>query len=141
VANNIMRPWNDEDRRVIRGVLDHAHARFIDIVHQGRKSHLSLDEVRALSDGSIYSAEQARDKKLIDEVGYLDAAIMKAKTLAGTSPTTNPAVKVIHPARHLSLLGSVSANPPRGAGGITSEEVRKWAIELSAPRLEYRFSP
>ncbi len=36
---------------------------------------LSLDEVKPLADGRVFTAKQALDAQLIDDIGYLDDAI------------------------------------------------------------------
>ncbi|HUV66066.1 MAG TPA: signal peptide peptidase SppA [Sedimentisphaerales bacterium] len=60
-----------------------AYERFVEIVAEGRKETLSPEEVRQLSDGSIYGAQEALEVKLIDEIGYLDKAISMVKSMAG----------------------------------------------------------
>ena len=60
-----------------------AYERFVQVVAEGRKETLSLDDVKRLSDGGIYGAPEALAEKLIDEIGYLDEAIALAKSLAG----------------------------------------------------------
>jgi len=44
---------------------------------------LTLDDVRDLADGSIYTATEALGEKLIDRIGYLDEAIETISELAG----------------------------------------------------------
>lgn len=60
-----------------------AYERFVQVVAEGRKESLSLEEVRRLSDGGIYGAPEALKEKLIDGIGYLDEAVALAKSLAG----------------------------------------------------------
>ena len=57
--------------------------RFVEVVAEGRKASLTLDDVRRLADGGIFGAQEALEEKLIDEIGYLDEAIELAKSLAG----------------------------------------------------------
>jgi protease IV len=59
-----------------------AYDRFIQLVADGREE-LTLDQVKELSDGSIYGAPEARDKKLIDQVGFMEDAIALTENLAG----------------------------------------------------------
>jgi protease-4 len=63
-------------------ILTPAYERFIEVVTVGRKDSLTSSEVRQLADGSILVAKQALDKKLIDQIGYLDDAIELIKSLA-----------------------------------------------------------
>jgi len=60
-----------------------AYDRFVDVVVEGRKASLELADVKRLADGSIYGAKEAKDEKLIDEIGYLDEAVELVKSLAG----------------------------------------------------------
>jgi len=59
-----------------------AHKRFIELVADGRKE-LTLDQVKELSDGSIYGAPEAYEKKLIDHIGFVEDAIKLTEKLAG----------------------------------------------------------
>ncbi len=58
------------------------YERFVNIVADSR-AELTIDDVKRLADGSIYSAEEAYNEKLIDEIGYLDKAIEQVLSLAG----------------------------------------------------------
>ena len=65
--------------RVITPALD----RFLAVVAEGRKDVLTAEQIRPLADGGIYTAPQAKDNKLIDQIGYLDDAIAQVKSMAG----------------------------------------------------------
>ncbi|MBN2590206.1 MAG: signal peptide peptidase SppA [Sedimentisphaerales bacterium] len=55
---------------------------FVNVVAKGRESVLTMDEVKELADGSIFGAQEALEKKLIDDIGYLDDAIDMIKSIA-----------------------------------------------------------
>ena len=59
-----------------------AYERFVSVIASGR-AELDLAQVKELADGSIFSAEEAVSKKLIDKTGYLQTAIELVKSLAG----------------------------------------------------------
>jgi protease-4 len=63
-------------------LINPAYERFVGIVADQR-TELSLDDVKRLADGSIYTAAEALDEKLIDDIGYLDKAIETVKKMAG----------------------------------------------------------
>jgi len=65
---------------MMQGVIDKLHARFVDAVYSNRKSILTKDEVRALADGRILTADEALEARLIDRVSYLDETISTMKT-------------------------------------------------------------
>jgi protease-4 len=73
------RPSTPEEKDIIQSVIDTFHARFVHVVHAGRKSLLSKAEVEKLADGRIFTAEQALAAKLIDRIGYLDDAVRSLK--------------------------------------------------------------
>src|SRR5688572_6486829 len=77
------RELGEEDRKLLQGLLDQAHARFVSVVVEGRKGRLSAEQVKTLADGRIYTANQALDAKLVDRVGYLEDAVEEARALAG----------------------------------------------------------
>lgn len=60
----------DEQYDILQSLVDEAYDQFVEIVCKGR----SMDEttVRKLADGRIYSAKQAKEKQLIDEIGSLE---------------------------------------------------------------------
>jgi protease-4 len=60
-----------------------AYERFVSIVAKSRKDVLTNEQVTALADGSIYGASEALENKLIDKIGYMEEAIVLAKSLAG----------------------------------------------------------
>jgi protease-4 len=68
----------DEERAIFQDVIDRLFARFLAVVEQGRPK-LTAAQIRELADGRIYTADIAKAKGLVDEIGYLDDAIEQAK--------------------------------------------------------------
>jgi protease-4 len=95
---NIARPMTPEERRVLQALLDDVHAQFIGAVMAGRK--LDHAEVIRIADGRIFSGEQARGHRMVDEMGGLEDAINGAAKLAGL-PVPPP---VSMPRRRLSIV-------------------------------------
>jgi len=77
------RKMEKEDRDILQSVLDNVHEQFIRAVAEGRK--LTVDSIRPIADGRIFTGEQAKGLKLVDELGTLEDAIQKAAELAGIS--------------------------------------------------------
>jgi protease-4 len=80
-------PWRemtDEERGMLSELMTEVHNQFIAAVAAGRDT---LDEarVRELATGMIYTGEQAVDLGLVDELGGLEAAKVKARELAQLS--------------------------------------------------------
>lgn len=78
-----IRPMTEEERRVLQAVIDGLFERFLDQVIEGRPGRFTREELRAISDGRIFTAPQALEHKLVDSIGYLDDAIDAAKEAAG----------------------------------------------------------
>jgi protease-4 len=76
------RTMTDEERQVFQGAIMEFYNRFVQIVGEGRPG-LKSDRIRELADGRIYTASQAVKAGLVDELGYLDTALNRAKQAAG----------------------------------------------------------
>ncbi|MEQ1655133.1 MAG: signal peptide peptidase SppA [Nitrospira sp.] len=76
-----LRKMSDEERGLMQGVMDDVHKQFIEAVAEGRS--LELADVQALADGRIFSGRQAKEAKLVDELGNLDDAIQLAADVVG----------------------------------------------------------
>jgi protease-4 len=74
---------SEEERAVFQGTIDNMYRRFITIVRDGRPKLTTLDAVRPIADGRIYTAEQALENGLIDEIAYLSEAIDGLKAAVG----------------------------------------------------------
>jgi len=86
-------PWEDPDEdetatQQLQELLDDVHTIFVTAVEEGR-GVLSLEEVKTLSNGEIWLGEEAKDRKLVDEIGYLPDALRGAGKLANVK---NPQV-------------------------------------------------
>lgn len=76
------RPFSPEEKKIFQEIIDSLFQRFVEVINTGRKK-LSLEEIRKIADGRIYTAQQALNLKLIDQIGYLEQAIDLAKKEAG----------------------------------------------------------
>jgi protease-4 len=95
---NPTRPMSPEERRILQSLLDDVHAQFITAVAQGR--HLDRNAVLAFADGRIVSGAQAKELRMVDDLGGLEDAIEGAGRLAGLGPRP----RVIQPRRRFSLF-------------------------------------
>ncbi len=134
-----LRKWEDDDRSRLTQLIDDAHARFKQIVAEGRGEKLKMP-IDAVADGDVYTANEALDQGLVDAIGHLDAAIAKAMELAKIDPTVQPQITVFRPPYRVGLLSLVGGRAP-DRPQISPEQVRNWIWELSSPRLEYRAWP
>jgi len=69
---------------VIRSIIEEYQDMFIDVVASGR--NMNAQTIRDLADGRIYTAQQAYDLNLIDEIAGWDAALEKFESYTGAPP-------------------------------------------------------
>lgn len=74
-------PINEEFKAIIQSSIDNTYARFINLVVENRD--LEEDLVREIAEGRVWSAPDALDHGLIDELGDLEDAVSAAAELAG----------------------------------------------------------
>ncbi|HQR16259.1 MAG TPA: signal peptide peptidase SppA [Nitrospira sp.] len=92
-----VRKMSDEERKLLQSVMDDVHQQFIQAVADGRS--LEVSEVEPLADGRIYTGRQAKEARLIDELGDLDDAIHIAADIAGMEGEP----KVVEPRKRFSF--------------------------------------
>jgi protease IV len=100
---NFARPMKPEERQVLQALLDDVYAQFVTAVAARRG--LDRSAVLAFADGRIYSGQQARALKMVDELGGLEDAIEAAAKLAGI--VGKP--RVIYPRRRFTLRDLLSS--------------------------------
>ncbi len=120
-------PTEEQLRYLQDKLISPAYQRFLEIVIKGRNTSLSERQIRALADGSIFFAEEALEKKLIDEIGYLDKAIEVVKSLAGIKNA-----QVVEYRKPLSLAGLLSYR----SGNILKIN-RDTLYEFNTPEIMY----
>jgi protease IV len=80
-AGSPYKEMTPEERAYLKGVLDDVHDQFIQAVAEGR--NLTVDQVKPLADGRVFTGRQAKDLKLVDAMGGLEDAVAEAGRLGG----------------------------------------------------------
>jgi protease IV len=91
------RSMKPEERQVLQSLLDDVYGQFVSAVAERRG--LDRKAVLGFADGRIYSGQQARLLKMVDELGGLEDAIDAAAKLAGIRGKP----KVIYPRHRFSI--------------------------------------
>ena len=130
-----LRPLDDSDQAIFRGLIESSYDRFVKVVADGRE--LPVDRVREIADGRTYTGEQAKAIGLVDEFGDLPEAIEQAGRLGKIRG--KPRVVENKETGSLSALLSSYLRPPLAPlAGLTLDH----ALGLDrAARLEYRYLP
>lgn len=77
-----LRDLTPEEKKIFQGIIDELYQSFLSAVYKKRKSSISYEDLKAIADGRIYTAQQAHRLKLIDEIGYFSSALKKSLSLA-----------------------------------------------------------
>jgi protease-4 len=91
------RKMNEADRHILQAVMDDVHSQFIEAVAEGRS--LEVGDVQPLADGRVFTGRQAKDAKLVDELGDLEDAIKLAAEMGGIEGEP----RVVEPRRRFSI--------------------------------------
>ena len=70
-------PMTAEQKAIFQSLVDEAYEQFVGIVAEGRD--MTIEEVKILADGRIYTAKQALENGLIDQIGTYEEAISDMK--------------------------------------------------------------
>lgn len=124
---DMLSPFRQPEEREIeymRGLVDQMHARFVDVVAAGRSGVMTREQAQELANGMIWTGPQAKQNKLVDDIGYLDDACASAASLAGLSQP-----RVMRYARRMSLFQAMGAR----SEGVTIDP--KLIDEIQTPRM------
>lgn len=124
---SLFHPLTDEERERWDGIIDIAYQRFVRVVAQGRS--LPLDHVLPVADGRVLTADEALDAKLINEIGYLDDAILHAQRLAGVS-----SIHVVRYAKPKSVVETLFGAQSSAPGLSIDSDL---LLKLQAPKMLY----
>jgi protease-4 len=127
--SSFRKPTEEELLYYREKVIDPAFNRFKQIVADGRKE-LSMEDVTRLADGSIFPAEEALEEKMVDELGYFNDAVTKAKELANLYDAQ--VVEYRRPFSFASIFGAET-------NAIFKLDKNK-LYELSTPQVMYLWS-
>ena len=77
------REINPKERAYLQNLINQMFEQFVSAVADGRKDHLTREQVKVLSDGRVYTGEEALREKLIDGLGNYDAVLKATAELVG----------------------------------------------------------
>jgi len=76
------KPQSEAERKLLQDLVNAQYQKFLNVIKAGRP-RMSTQEVRKIADGRIVSAQEAKEKGLIDQIGYLDDAYRRISELSG----------------------------------------------------------
>jgi len=128
---NMFKDITEEQVAYLEGkIVMPAYERFVELVVQGRSDVLTEDQVRRLADGSIYSAPEALENNLIDQIGYFEDVVAAVESMAGISDA-----QVIEYSKPFSFESMMA----QSSFGINIDSTA--VEELTVPKLQYIWKP
>jgi protease-4 len=94
----------EQQEYLMATLLRPGYDRFVDVVAEARK--MDRDDVLKVATGRIFMAPDAKDKGLVDEIGYMDRAIAIAMKRAGL--TQAKVVEYVQPFSFFEFMGASS---------------------------------
>jgi protease-4 len=120
----------EDDRVILERYIGHAFDRFKEIVKAGRpRFSMNEEALEELATGEIFTAEQAKESGLIDEIGFVEDAIERAITIANLDSDDVRVVTFKQPATLSAALGLGKISSP----GLGLAQL----LELSTPKAYY----
>jgi protease IV len=123
-----------EERQMIQDLIDSTHARFVQVVQDGRaraekanqgEGRVLDDNWREYADGRVLTGRQAFDLGFVDELGNFETAVARARKLAALSEAN--LIRYEEPFRFGSLFSLF---------GQSDTKVLKVDLGIEMPRLE-----
>jgi protease-4 len=143
-AGSMFTPPSPQETKYLQGIADSMFTRFKDVVKAGRGQQLKKlgVDISEVADGRAFTAGEAKQKGLVDEVGYLASAIAHASKIGGN--LKNPTVfRYGRTPTLMDIFGAKSSIPgAKAAGDFTVNGVnfnidRNLIDELATPRVLY----
>ena len=120
-------PFTAEEREIFAREIDHLYRGFLEVVARARK--MTVEDVGPIAQGKVWTGRQALERKLVDELGGLDAGLRKARELAGLTQTA-PLREARSPRRFITPLAA-----PAPAGGWFGYMLEGLTLLSRAPAL------
>ena len=135
--------FTEEDREYFQKHIDAMFEKFLEVVYEGRKSAAgwsSIDDaaLRDAAQGQVFSAKEARDKGLIDEIGYFEKAVEIAKAEAGLTDALVVRYRYVPPP---SIFGLGGVNTTTINTGVNVNLDTGGLPEIDSPRFLYMWKP
>ena len=132
-----LKTMTEEERRIFQGVLDNMYEKFLSVITENRHK-LTYEKLNLLADGRIYTAQQALENKLIDQIGYLDDAITLAKEETGIKEAR---VIIYHrPGTYKDNIYSKLSDSNFGSINIINFDLRT-LLHTGTPSFMYLWAP
>jgi len=119
-----------KEREYLQHLINQMFEQFVSAVAEGRKDQLTREQVKILSDGRVYTGEEALREKLIDGLGNYDAVLKATAELVGIKG--EPQVVTPPKPRRGSILDLLSSTD---IGGLLSQNT----LQVPGSTLQFEY--
>ncbi|MDN5869164.1 MAG: signal peptide peptidase SppA [Nitrococcus sp.] len=134
-----LRGATPEERRIVEAIIHHLFRRFVSVVRENRPT-LEREKLAMITDGRVFTAADALDLGLVDDIGRIQAAIDAAKRLAGLKQAR--VVVYRRPGESgETLFSSASGAAPRAAMEKRPNALPLDLTALTSPLFLYLWRP
>lgn len=125
-SGSAFREFTERDERYFRAMVDDIYEQFVEDVAACRE--LEEGKVRELADGRVYTGRQAKEYKLVDELGSFQDAV----DFVSEEANLDGEVQLVYPPSEENLLGQVLSSSVEGVFDTVTSR--------TTPLVEYRFT-
>jgi protease-4 len=129
-----LREMTPAERQVLETLVGDMFARFVGLVRE-RRPNLTEEMKTQMVDGRVFSAQQALVGGLVDDIGYLDGTIERAKQRAGLREAT-----VVRYRRQDEYADSLYSRAPAGPPQVNLFNISLESLART-PNFLYLWSP
>ena len=129
----------EEQRQIFQGLVDEAYYQFAGIVSEERE--IPMEELLKIADGRIYTASQALELGLVDEIAGFDEAVLMLQQDYGLEDVQVVDVEYLQNTLFGSLLGNFYQGSRSDLGQLSlllelTEKGRELPISYTSPYLK-----
>ena len=129
------RVMTPEVREVLQTLVDESFEGFKEIVRSGRPQYAEDEEaLNKVATGQIFTANQAKELGLVDELGFIDSAIERAAELAGVMTSE---VRCVEYKQKQTVVDQLLGAQTATKSSVNHAEGLQALFELSTPRAYY----
>lgn len=118
-----LEPFTKEQLEIMQAVSDECYEQFTEIVSKNR--NIEIDKVKELADGRVYTAKQALENKLVDEIATFDEAVKIFSKEVLNDEKAEPDVKEFKPKEKRNLLKMIKGSSSKMQTAEKIEELMK----------------
>lgn len=128
-------PYSEREWAALRQWMEEIYMRFKERVASGRRK--SVEAIESIARGRVWTGRQALELGLVDEVGDFEAAVRKAKVLAGIPMEAEVPVLTVRPPRAFQTPPSAVAAWAQALETL-ADLLREHALLLIPPEFQPR---